>query len=185
MIILMRKLFLVLLLFPLISQAALPFKNYQQWTNKDRLHYSTFNEGEKWRWKRAWNKPKVENLSLPERIALCAKYKGAWNYYIDDCSFQNDAYILEYINERERSKGFHLSAPAREVQPEEVKVEQVDFKKYKDLSPQWQLHFSTFGDRLKTKKKIVKRSAPKRFKFVGKSQYKKWNKHINYRHRRR
>ncbi len=182
----MKKIILsLLLLVPLSSHAALKFKNYPKWTHNDRLSYSTFNEGEKWRWHSSQDKPKVEKLSLPERIALCTKYFGAWNYYIDDCSFQEETYILDYINEKEKSEGFHLSAPQREIKPSEVKVDQIKWNNYQNLSPEWQLHFSTFGERIKKKKKIIKRSAPKRFTFVGRKEFSRWNKRIKYKNRRR
>ena len=53
------------------SVEATNFNYYQEWQPTDKLYYSTFNEGEKWRWHYSLNKPKEERLKPAEKINLC------------------------------------------------------------------------------------------------------------------
>ncbi len=148
----MKKILFGLLFLPLSTQAYFSYKTYEDWTQGDQLYYSTFNDGEKWTWHSALNKPEPEsNLTLVEQINLCYDYGGGWNHYINNCVIEDESVLLDYVKALEYAEQntFYYSSPPKNTEkaPEvfEGQEDRFNWKNLKHWSPEYQLHFSTFN----------------------------------------
>ncbi len=140
-----------LALFYSSAAFAVNFQYYPDWTLSDKLYYSTFNEGEKWKWHWSLDKPKEDTLTPAEKINLCLNYGGMWSHYEDDCVFEEDTYILDYIEALEAGEPVHYSAPNKEVDidPRNIDPATLDWAEFENWSPEIQLYFSTVNEQEK------------------------------------